>query len=390
MTSPSDDVEKIREEVRAKNLATLIPKELRADRKALPLDDGEELDGASGVFEKDRGGFMSGVFDAIDDNLPGNVPDFVNGKTVVFGLAGITILLLIVGLVLALSGGEPATTFLPIGTAVVPNNVPEPTATTTGVFGFDVQGPPPINVNASVTLATVWVMLLIVFGFAETVSRKERFALDFWAPIFFVTVAVFRGQLSRDTWLILQSISGTAVLAAVAINENRPAVLSGKSVWAQIFNLVTGVIDMTPMCQVGALLLALGYARWAVLPYPMWIDLKIAWSLLIIGVLFEVSRAPIITLIAIALGGIAGFLFDPWLTMATALIVVVMGAIFSQVGWLPTTSHQGQAPVEAMGRNLTVVLRWDLVLLATTAYFLMALSAHGNVVIYHLSRIPGG
>lgn len=360
-----DDVDELRKKVRAENLIAL------AASQAAPLEEDEEPD------------------DEEDDEVGGPSPlekiqEWLNDKKwFVIGGVVLVAILVFVGIALyILTRGGSVGNAAPV---VTPTPIPD-----SEVFGFSVQGPPPINVNVSVTLATIWVVLIVVFGFAETVSRRERFALDFWAPIFFVTVAVFRDQLSHDMWLILQSVSGTAVLAAVAINENRPAVSSGKSIWAQIFNLITGAIDMTPMYQVGALLLALGYARWTVLPYPTWIDPKIAWSLLIIGALFEVSRAPIVTLIAIALGGLAGFMFDPWLTMAAALIVVVMGAIFSQVGWLPTTSHQGQAPVGAMGRNLTVVLRWDLVLLASIAYFLVALTAHGNIVIYTLTRLAGG
>lgn len=298
---------------------------------------------------------------------------------------------LVVGISLVIFGGKP------MGGSDTAQGVIPPQATQVapppdggGVFGFDVGGPPAINVKMKVTLASVWMILIIIFGFAETVSRRERFALDFWAPILFVGVAVFRKQLSHDLWLILQTASATAVVAAIALNENRPAGGGGKSIWAQIFNLIIGAIDMTPLYQVGALLLALGYAKWAVLPYPTWIDPKIAWAVLIVGALFEISRAPVPTLIAVVLGGVAGFLFDPWLTMVAALIVIVMGAIFHSVGWLPATSHHGEGTVGAMGRNLTVALRWDLILLATITYFLVAITAHGNVVIYTLTRLAGG
>lgn len=339
---------------------------------------------------------FGGLIDGIDDRLPRNTPDFINGAVVLFGGVALIAILVIFALAFAFmrgGGGAPQALGLP-GATAMPSVMPLPPGATTptqgGVFGFSVQGPPKVDVDVNVTLASVWVLMIIVFGFAETVSRRERFALDWWAPILFVSVAVLRDQFSHDLWLFLQTAGAAAVLAAIALNENRPAGSSGKGVWAQVFNLVTGTLDMTPFYQVGALLLALGYAQWTIMPYPAWIDPKVAWAVLIIGGLFEISRAPIATLLAIGLGAVAGFAFDPWITVVVTLVVMVMGMIGHQVGWLPSSGHKMENSMNVMGRDLTVVIRWDLILLASIAFFLVALTTHGNIILYALTRTAGG
>ncbi len=132
VVSPGETIEE--KLARLRNKAYLPPSP--AVPQAAPQEEVEELGGdddegepdMSGVIEKDRGGFLDGIFDAIDENLPRNAPDFVNSKTIVFGVLGIAVLLLIVGLVFALSGGGPSNsaTVLPSATAV-PTMAPAPT-----------------------------------------------------------------------------------------------------------------------------------------------------------------------------------------------------------------------------------------------------------------------
>lgn len=391
MTIHTDDVEEIRGKTRAKNLADLAAA-IRRERTSptpLPLDD-DEGDGEKPTWL----GIPS--TQASSKNPSGAKPFRLPkiDRRIIIGGVVLLAILIVLGLIFALrSGGQPnysVTVTTPLPPLIAAPTVAAP-STPVGILGLEVEGPPPIMVSVSVTLATLWIVLIIILGFAETVSRRERFALDWWAPLLFVVVATFRSQFSHDWWLVLQTTSVVLVGVAVALNENRPAVASKSgNVWAQIFGQVTGVLDMTPLYQTGALLLALHYAQWAIMPYPVWISTNLAWMALILGGLFEVSRAPIITIGAVILGGLGGLLLDPWITMGIALLVVVGGAVFSSVGWLPTTSHQRQETVGAMGRSLTVMIRWDMILLATIAYFLVALSTHGNIVIAQITRLAGG
>lgn len=319
---------------------------------------------------------LTWLFNTIDERLPEERPGFVNGKTIV----GLVIFLIGLSiLVLGALGSSP--TSAPVQVTMP---TPRPAAPSSGepVLGFTVEGPEQVRVNASLTLATVFVVLLILFGFAETIGRRERFALDFWAPIMFVLVAVFRAQMIRDLWLILQTAASCAVAFAIALNENRPVGKTGGNVWSQIFNLITGALDMTPLYVGAALMLALKYAAWAIMPYPLWIPIQVVWVALIFGSLFELSRVPLPSLLAIGLGAAAGFLFNPWVTAIAALVVVAMGAIFAQVGWLPKTRHENSGAVEAMGHSLNMTLRWDLVIMAVIAFFLVAIGVHGDVVLW--------
>lgn len=383
-------------EKRARLHAAGIPTAAPSGRPApRPAPSADPRPSARQAEPPEKGGFdLDGFFDSLDEKLPDWMPGFLNSKRLIIGFGVVLLVLVFAAIFGAISGGgqtSSLTAGLPNAT-VAPSATPLPGATPTpgGVFGFNVQGPPKVDVNVVVTLAGIWMLVIVAFGFAETVSRRERFALDWWAPILFVAIAVLKDQFSHDLWLILQTSSAAAVVAAIALNENRPTSSSGKGVWAQVFNLVTGTLDMTPLYQVGALLLALGYAQWAILPYPAWIDPKVAWAFLIIGGLFEVTRAPIATLLAIGLGAAAGFAFDPWITVIVTLVVMVMGMIGHQVGWLPSTGHSSQNTMNVAGREFTVAIRWDLILLASIAYFLVALTAHGNIVLYTLTRTAGG
>lgn len=316
---------------------------------------------------------------AVVDLLRGRFSGLNMGTKIWIGvgaLAAVVIFGVLMSFIGNASGSEATAIVMPTPRPAAPSNGGEP------VLGFTVEGPEQVRVNASLTLATVFVVLLILFGLAETIGRRERFALDFWAPIFYVLVAVFRAQMIRDLWLILQTAASCLVVVAIALNENRPVGKAGGNAWSQIFNLITGTLDMTPLYVGAALLLALKYAAWVIMPYPLWIPIQIVWVALLAGSLFEMSRVPLPSLLAIVLGAAAGFLFNPWLTVIAALVVVIMGAIFAQIGWLPKTRHENVGAVEAMGHNLNMTLRWDLVIMAVIAFFLVAIGAHGNIVLW--------
>lgn len=99
-------------------------------RPASPAAKAAPAASAKAAPKGEGGSFLDGIFDAIDERLPDGVPSFVNGRTIVaFGL-GLIVLFVVVGLVLALSGGEsstPNTTVAPQPTPVVVVPTPTPT-----------------------------------------------------------------------------------------------------------------------------------------------------------------------------------------------------------------------------------------------------------------------
>lgn len=144
----------------------------------------EEAEGEGGEFDFAKWMF-GGLIDSIDEHLP-NVPSFINGKTIVFGGLALIIILIVLGVVFALSHGEAAVAV-----------VAAPTLPTVSAPAFE-PSPGPIVVESVTPPKSSWDL-----SFSVPSTRLE-WKPGWWLTWFILIVLnlFFRAEATRrgDPW----------------------------------------------------------------------------------------------------------------------------------------------------------------------------------------------
>lgn len=242
-------------------------------------------------------------------------------------------------------------------------------------FG-EVKVPNTPDFKVEITLATLVLFAINLWGFIEAYNRKERMMMDWWISPVIVLVLVKRPVLGHDWFLILTTASFVGLFVAVLLNESeeQPGWFSS--------------IDLTPPMNVAGLLLILHYAKWETLPYPGYIPVWILWAILVICVAKELLRtSPGLSLFALVTGIASAFTLNAWV-IAASLTAAIIGVHFAaKRGWVNTTKHRDQIPIFAgTGRELDLLVPWDVILTQTYVFAFISFALYnGNFVVILLT-----
>lgn len=229
--------------------------------------------------------------------------------------------------------------------------------------------------KVGITLATLILIAVNLWGFAEAYNRKERMLMDWWISLVTILVLVERTALGHDWFLILITASVIGLAVAIFLNESEE-----QPSWFDS-------IDLTSLMNIAGQLLILHYANWKVLPYPEYIPVWIVWIVFVICVAKELLRTALgLGFFALVTGVISAFTLNAWV-ITISLTVAIVGVHFAaKRGWVNTTKHRDQVQLFAgTGRELSLLVPWDVILAQTYVFAFTSFALYGNFVIISLT-----
>jgi len=242
----------------------------------------------------------------------------------------------------------------------------------------DLSFPQSPEFNITITLATVALFAINLWGFAEAYSRKERILLDWWIAPITALVLVNREALGHNLWLILTTLCGAGLGVATFLNESQEQ--KGRFEW----------IDLTSLMNIAGILIVLNYANWPTLPYPAYIPVWVVWIVFLGCAIRELVRTSFgLGFFALATGVASAITLNPWI-IAISLCATVVGVHFAaKRGWVPTTKHREEVQILAgTGRELSIVVPWDVVSTQTYVFAITSFILYRGDFI--LTTLTGG
>ncbi len=229
--------------------------------------------------------------------------------------------------------------------------------------------------RVGITLAALTLITVNLWGFAEAYNRKERMLMDWWIAIVIILVLVERTALGHDLFLILTTASVIGLAVATFLNESEE-----QASWFDS-------IDLTSLMNVAGQLLILHYANWQILPYPEYIPVWILWIIFVICVAKELLRTALgLGFFALITGVVSAVTLNAWV-ITISLVVAIVGVHFAaKRGWVNTTKHRDQVQLFAgTGRELSLLVPWDVILAQTYVFAFTSFALYGNFVIVSLT-----
>jgi len=233
---------------------------------------------------------------------------------------------------------------------------------------FNLSGAPSFIIT--LLFAPTILVAINIISFAESFSRKERWLLDWWIAILTVVALVERVAIGEKLWLFLLGACTFGMAVAIFLNESQE-----QGGWFD-------TIDLTPLGNAAGMLLIIHAANWAAIPYPTYVPIWIVWIVFGISMIKELARTFWLGIFAVVTGVAAAITLNISvisICLAASVIAVTWG---SRKGWVPTSRHRSDTSVfSGSGRELSIIIPYDVVLGQVYAFALTAFALYGNFLV---------
>ncbi|KKQ92568.1 MAG: hypothetical protein UT17_C0002G0231 [Candidatus Woesebacteria bacterium GW2011_GWB1_39_10] len=233
---------------------------------------------------------------------------------------------------------------------------------------FNLSGAPSFIIT--LLFAPTILVAINIISFAEAFSRKERLLLDWWIAILTVVTLVERVAIGEKLWLFLLGACTFGMAVAIFLNESQE-----QGGWFD-------AIDLTPLGNAAGMLLIIHAANWAAIPYPTYVPIWIVWVVFGVSMIKELARTFWLGVFAVVTGVAAAITLNASvisICLAASVIAVTVG---SRKGWVPTSRHRSDTSVfSGSGRELSIIIPYDVVLGQVYAFALTAFALYGNFLV---------
>ncbi len=226
-----------------------------------------------------------------------------------------------------------------------------------------------------IKLVTIGFIALLIFSLLESQAQGDPVLLDFFAA-WGVTALLVVGQLyGHDNplfWVLLGFGIGALVIGIIwnPSEENETKLINK--------------IDTTHLYVLGWALIFLRFMKSSVFPYPDYVPVIIPILLIVVGMGKEIFRQVGFSLIVIGVLLIPAFIQTPVALSLGLAGAVAAAAIAAGQGWVTVRGSSKKLGIG--GRELSVIIAWDIVLFYVAEVVFIGYLIYGNYAMFTIIR----